>query len=174
MDIHAHICENCGASNYNFHHEIIVCTICKIPLDISKELLLSEYDNKAKEIQSLSYDQAFRHLMHQKISSVKWNSDSIEIVTDQFRMVFCPKNDCCNAVWIEYVEGVELVLGKKVTDIRRNIQDVPESIDGDGFEEAISYTIVTEGGFLDVELRNNHNGYYGGKIALDSKVKFLR
>ena len=91
---------------------------------------------------------------------------------------FRTKNDCCNTVWFNHVNGVETVLGEgNLFDILRgamitgveNKGWTEDRADGydviqDGF-----WTISTDRGYIDLEVRNSHNGYYGGSVEYDEE-----
>jgi len=91
---------------------------------------------------------------------------------------FRTKNDCCNTVWFNHVNGVETVLGEgNLFDILRGamvtaVEDkgwTEDRTDGydviqDGF-----WTIATDRGYIDLEVRNSHNGYYGGSVVYDEE-----
>ena len=92
---------------------------------------------------------------------------------------FRTKNDCCNTVWFNHVNGVETVLGEgNLFDILRGamvtgVEDkgwTEDRTDGydviqDGF-----WTIATDRGYIDLEVRNSHNGYYGGSVVYDEEA----
>lgn len=84
-------------------------------------------------------------------------------------------NDCCNSVWVNHISGVDVVGKGDVFELLRGAlvlsaedrgwSDNRDSEDGydviqDGF-----WCIVTDRGYIDIEVRNNHNGYYGGSLA---------
>ena len=93
---------------------------------------------------------------------------------------FRTQNDCCNTVWFNHVNGVATVLGEgNLFDILRGAtvtgveakgwSDDRSDEDGwdviqDGF-----WTISTDRGYIDLEVRNSHNGYYGGNVVYDEK-----
>jgi len=93
-------------------------------------------------------------------------------------------NDCCNEVWIEHVTGVDSILSScnepekqivaldlHVVDdlephlIANQIQRTESKDGGDaGVETTYYFRLRTKKGTFTIELRNNHNGYYGGKL----------
>jgi hypothetical protein len=93
---------------------------------------------------------------------------------------FRTENDCCNTVWFNHVNGVETVLGEgNVFDILRGAMVTAVESKGwtadrgdengydviqDGF-----WTIATDRGYIDLEVRNSHNGYYGGSVVYDAE-----
>ena len=88
---------------------------------------------------------------------------------------FRTKNDCCNTVWFNHVNGVETVLGEgNVFDILRGAMVTgveskgwtDDRTDEDGYDVIQDgfWTIATDRGYIDLEVRNSHNGYYGGSV----------
>ena len=85
------------------------------------------------------------------------------------------ENDCCNSVWFNHITGVEcvgegnvfdLIRGALVLDTEdkgwndnRNGDEHGYEVIQDGF-----WTIRTDRGYIDIEVRNSHNGYYGGSV----------
>ena len=93
---------------------------------------------------------------------------------------FRTKNDCCNTVWFNHVNGVETVLGEgNVFDILRGamvtgVEDkgwTEDRTDEDGYDVIQDgfWTIATDRGYIDLEVRNSHNGYYGGSVVYDEE-----
>ena len=91
---------------------------------------------------------------------------------------FRTQNDCCNTVWFNHVNGVSTVLGEgNLFDILRGAMITGVEAKGwtkdredghdviqDGF-----WTIATDRGYIDLEVRNSHNGYYGGSVVYDEE-----
>jgi hypothetical protein len=93
---------------------------------------------------------------------------------------FRTKNDCCNTVWFNHVNGVETVLGEgNVFDILRGAMITgveskgwtDDRTDEDGYDVIQDgfWTIATDRGYIDLEVRNSHNGYYGGSVVYDEE-----
>ena len=93
---------------------------------------------------------------------------------------FRTENDCCNTVWFNHVNGVETVLGEgNVFDILRGAMVTgveakgwtDDRADEDGYEVVQDgfWTISTDRGYIDLEVRNSHNGYYGGSVVYDEE-----
>ena len=93
---------------------------------------------------------------------------------------FRTKNDCCNTVWFNHVNGVETVLGEgNVFDILRGAMITgveskgwtDDRTDEDGYDVIQDgfWTIATDRGYIDLEVRNSHNGYYGGSVMYDAE-----
>jgi hypothetical protein len=91
---------------------------------------------------------------------------------------FRTENDCCNTVWFNHVNGVETVLGEgNVFDILRGAMVTGVESKGwtedreDGYDVIQDgfWTIATDRGYIDLEVRNSHNGYYGGSVVYDEE-----
>ena len=93
---------------------------------------------------------------------------------------FRTENDCCNTVWFNHVNGVETVLGEgNVFDILRGAMVTAveskgwtdDRTDEDGYDVIQDgfWTIATDRGYIDLEVRNSHNGYYGGSVVYDAE-----
>jgi hypothetical protein len=93
---------------------------------------------------------------------------------------FRTENDCCNTVWFNHVNGVETVLGEgNVFDILRGAMVTgveskgwtDDRTDEDGYDVIQDgfWTIATDRGYIDLEVRNSHNGYYGGSVVYDEE-----
>ena len=93
---------------------------------------------------------------------------------------FRTENDCCNTVWFNHVNGVETVLGEgDLFDILRGamvtgVEDKGWTEDREDGYDVIQdgfWTIATDRGYIDLEVRNSHNGYYGGSVKYDEESK---
>lgn len=93
---------------------------------------------------------------------------------------FRTENDCCNTVWFNHVNGVETVLGEgNLFDILRGamvtaVEDKGWTEDREDGYDVIQdgfWTIATDRGYIDLEVRNSHNGYYGGSVKYDEESK---
>jgi hypothetical protein len=93
---------------------------------------------------------------------------------------FRTENDCCNQVWFNHVNGVETVLGEgNLFDVLRGAMVIGVEDKGwtedreDGYDVIQDgfWTIKTDRGYIDLEVRNSHNGYYGGSVKYDEESK---
>jgi hypothetical protein len=123
----------------------------------------------------------FRNLVGERINSILLRDDNQRIV---FRTIegrefrYYTSGDCCNTVWINHVTGVSILGEGNTFDLLRgalvtgsedkgwgpNRSDEDEwDVIQDGF-----FTLKTDRGYIDFEVRNSHNGYYGGSFEFDS------
>lgn len=89
--------------------------------------------------------------------------------------VFFAAGDCCNHVWINHLSGISLLLNRKVSSIEDiPINDVSDMDNSDSCVESFGFKIITDLGYVDLELRNAHNGYYGGYLEYVPKERLDR
>ena len=92
---------------------------------------------------------------------------------------FNTENDCCNSVWFNHITGVNCVGEGNVFDLLRGALVVRTEDKGwndnrdaeDGYEVIQDgfWTIHTDRGYIDIEVRNSHNGYYGGSVSFNDQ-----
>jgi len=121
----------------------------------------------------------FTDLVGKRIVDVLTNADNTVLAfrTSEGRyMAYCTSGDCCNTVWFNHATGLDTVLGEgnvfdllrgavvtgaedKGWDENRNADEHGYEVIQDGF-----WTLRTDRGYIDFEVRNSHNGYYGGHV----------
>jgi hypothetical protein len=119
----------------------------------------------------------FRELIGKKINGIflgndKWTLVFRDVEGKHYR--FDTSNDCCNTVWINHITGVDCVRsGNDVFSLLRGAEVISaedkgwgENRDDDEYEVVQDgfWTIKTDRGYIDIEVRNSHNGYYGGSL----------
>ena len=95
-------------------------------------------------------------------------------------------NDCCNTVWINHINGLNILGEGDVFDLMRGAlvtgaEDKEwtddrnwTEADGGDYGDVIQdgfYTLKTDRGYIDIEVRNDHNGYYGGSFDAVEEVR---
>ena len=122
----------------------------------------------------------FNVLKNKRINGLLMGNDGLTIVfrtTEGKYYQFDTQNDCCNSVWFNHITGVD-TLGKGTSfDVIRGalvigVEDKGWSenrFDEDGHEAVQDgfWTLRTDRGYIDIEVRNSHNGYYGGSVVLN-------
>ena len=77
------------------------------------------------------------------------------------KLVYRAEGDCCAHCWVESVNGVS---GGIVLDTEDKGWQVTSDNDEDAVNETGFWTLKTTSGYIDIETRLSHNGYYGGTI----------
>lgn len=78
-------------------------------------------------------------------------------------------DECCSDTWFEHVDMVNTPF--KIIDSRLSTYDVdPEVLDDGKYTVTKRYALhlKTSAGHIDITLRNDSNGYYGGHVKIDS------
>lgn len=77
-----------------------------------------------------------------------------------------PEGDCCSTSWVEHVSGVRAAIGAEFVSVdERPELESHKNVEDSGFESLALYgiTLVTDRGErVDIDYRNESNGYYGG------------
>lgn len=100
------------------------------------------------------------------VDAIRLSDDStlIEFVCGDTSFLFRAEGDCCSESWFNHFAGVDLVRGHTVTQIIER-----EETEADGtrqeYDTVYGWTLVTDAGYADLELRNSNNGYYGGWVT---------
>lgn len=125
----------------------------------------------------------FNVLVGKRINGLFLGDDDWALVfrdINQRYYCFRTENDCCNQVWFNHVNGVETVLGEgNLFDVLRGAMVTGVESKGwtddreDGYDviQDAFWTIKTDRGYIDLEVRNSHNGYYGGSVKYDEEAK---
>lgn len=109
-----------------------------------------------------------------RILGIKLNGlkDYMRVETDKGEFNFIAVGGCCSTSWIEHLNGIKNVIEGIVTvaPVIGHTDPVREHGNSDDdFNVTVDYitSIKTNKGMLDIEFRNNSNGYYSGWLTLD-------
>jgi hypothetical protein len=93
---------------------------------------------------------------------------------------FDTSNDCCNSVWFNHINGVDVIGKGDVFDLLRGAEVLAveakgwgENRDGEPGYDVVQdgfWTLRTDRGYIDIEVRNSHNGYYGGRVDYNEEL----
>jgi hypothetical protein len=119
---------------------------------------------------------AFKVLVGKRINGMLVGNDHWTLVVRDISGThyrFDTENDCCNSVWFNHITGLNVLGEGNSFDILRGATVLSiESKDWEIINDHNEYecvedcfvTIKTDRGYIDLEVRNSHNGYYGGRI----------
>lgn len=80
--------------------------------------------------------------------------------------IFHTEGDCCNDVFMYHMSGVKNLIGSMVLFVEDKDWVSVADTTTQEVEEASFYTIQSSNGYFDLEVRNSHNGYYGGTFMM--------
>lgn len=112
-------------------------------------------------------EQTLESLVGKTIKQVRINreDDVLYFLTEGGKVYqYHAYGDCCSRSWIEHINWINFLVDAIVTEVKN--RDMPED-DIDKHGNCIAYygwTIVTNKGRCDIEMRNESNGYYGGSL----------
>jgi len=119
----------------------------------------------------------FTDLIGKRVNDVLINDDKTVIAFRTIEgeyLAYYASGDCCNNVWFNHLTCTNALGTGDVFDILRGAEVLGEETKGwsDVVNERDSYEVVEDGfwtiktarGYIDLEVRNTHNGYYGGHV----------
>lgn len=79
---------------------------------------------------------------------------------------------CCSRGWLESVNNIEALVGHKIVNISAVASsDIPGLDQEDEHGQIYSLKISTDAGYVDIEFRHTHNGYYSIILEYIGKAK---
>lgn len=106
-------------------------------------------------------------LVGRTLKGVKLAKDrqSILFQTDKGEVLVSVDADCCSTTWVESIELPALGFPSKVISVEN--LDMPDLGTMEGCDVVAYYgcKIVTDGGEMIIDYRNDSNGYYGGNLS---------
>lgn len=108
---------------------------------------------------------AFSEIVGKQVLGVAKGEGDWELafVTNEGAYVYHAYGDCCNYVWFNHVDAPEVFLNATVTELDSHGFEVLEESDWSVLEHWF-IKVKTTLGYCNIELRNDHNGYYGGYV----------
>ena len=124
-----------------------------------------DYDDNMNQFETLS-----SHLVGVLIkeASINDNKNTIRLNTDEGILFLQTQSHCCNSVWFESVVNPEFLIG---TVLSLSLGDSTRERDNEDCDvlDIAFLRINTTSGTAVIEVRNSHNGYYGGEVIITSK-----
>ena len=122
----------------------------------------------------------FKNLIGERINGILLNDDKNRLIVRTINgqeFHYYTSGDCCNTVWINHMTGVNVLGEGNTFDILRGALVTGAEDKGWGDNQVIEgewdviqdgfFTLKTDRGYIDFEVRNSHNGYYGGSFEYD-------
>lgn len=110
-------------------------------------------------------------LVGRKVFDVKINEqkDYVYILTDKGPLHLTWVGDCCAHCFIAHIDGSEFLKNSKIIEIE-TAEWIREETDDFEVKDSMGTKIKTDKGYITIETRLEHNGYYGGEILISSKA----
>jgi hypothetical protein len=113
-------------------------------------------------------------LVGKTIKEVRLGNEKIYLIficDDDTFLALCADGDCCSSSWIEHLNGLDFLIGHKINRVvEREMPEGHDSVEHDWLQY-YGWTLETNVGRFDIEMRNASNGYYGGYLTvLDLKI----
>ena len=122
-------------------------------------------------------------LVGHRINGIFLNADNTRVVfrtTEGQDFGYYTSGDCCNTVYINHFQGKDVIGEGNTFDLLRGALvlsteekewvtiDIEDEHDDESWhDECVEdgfFTIKTDRGYIDFEVRNEHNGYYSGHL----------
>ena len=101
---------------------------------------------------------------------INYDKDLIKLVCVDSVLFLSAYGDCCSRSWFEHMTGVDALIGQKINKVVE--REMPPAKENEEEMECLQFygwTIETNRGRCDLEMRNESNGYYGGDCEVDEK-----
>lgn len=120
-------------------------------------------------------DIGIKSLVGKKVLSALINDekDAIILNTDDGNYFLKWQGDCCAQCYIAHFNGADLLVGATILEAE-NTQwsDISRNDDDLDVLETMGTKIKTDKGYVDIETRLSHNGFYSGMVNV-SKEGFI-
>ena len=110
-----------------------------------------------------------------KVYSDKNRRMAFQVVTEEKKvqiLYYKTYGDCCNHVFFNSTNGIKSLIDNVITKTTESNWNRIKSEDCDVIE-SIKWTLHTNNGYTDIEVRNEHNGYYGGVVRFKEAIDFV-
>lgn len=112
----------------------------------------------------------FDPIVGKKIGSMRLVDGELRVkLSDGTKHRFIPAGGFGGTCWIESVEGLDLMVGATVLGGENKGWRTSNDEHDYSVLEAGFYSMHTDHGTLDVELRVGHNGFYGGSLEHETE-----
>lgn len=113
-------------------------------------------------------DIKFDDLVGKTILDARYDGDHIYLnLNDGSCVSMIPYGDCCAHCYIQHVDGADALVNAVVKQVE-TLECHPTQVEIDNADtlDAWGHRLITDKGYFTIEMRVNHNGYYGGSLDL--------
>lgn len=109
----------------------------------------------------------FADLIGINIVAAKQKHGDLFFVLDTGEVIsFVPYGDCCASCYVQHVSGADAL--KNATLNRVDDLELPEvpPEEANDVSDVWGHSLITSRGYCTIEMRVDHNGYYGGELTI--------
>lgn len=123
--------------------------------------------DKMYKMRSLDIDALVgRTILEASINSTK---DFVYLKTDKGSLYLTWVGDCCANCYIEHIDGADRLVGSVIASAENTEWIVAKIGEMGDTMESMGTKFKTNKGYVTVETRVEHNGYYGGMILISEE-----
>lgn len=104
-------------------------------------------------------------LIQKQVLNAYGNSDGLILETNDGYFELNPYGDCCSHCYIQHVDGSEALKDAVILEIE-NIS-LPDVLNPSDVSDVWGYRFHTTKGIFTIEMRLDHNGFYGGELEVN-------
>lgn len=109
-------------------------------------------------------------LVGKKVLSAKINAekDMVVLETDSGTYYLSWDGECCSKCFIQHFNGADYLIGSTIASVEHSQWTTLKDNDDFNVLESMGTKIKTDKGYVDIETRLSHNGYYSGEIKIST------
>lgn len=111
----------------------------------------------------------FQKMIGAEILGVAYKGETLYISTNCGVFVCTPEGDCCAQCYIQHISGTDALAKGAVI---ASVEDItlPDVEQGEfDASDVWGHRIITDKGHCSIEMRVDHNGYYGGWLSISEQ-----
>lgn len=93
--------------------------------------------------------------------------------SESVELCWSPMGDCCSTSWIEHFEGVENLPGQTILEVWSDYGPREEDHPEHDCLQVYFYKLRTTAGYVDIDMRNSSNGFYGGWLECSESAEHI-
>ncbi len=108
----------------------------------------------------------FEQLIGWIVLNAFYDGDSIYLCTYKGVVKLSPHGDCCATCYVQHVAGADALRNSVVTRIEHITMPTLVDHEYNDVSDLWGHVIYTDKGTCSIEMRVDHNGYYGGELRI--------
>lgn len=103
-------------------------------------------------------------LVGAKMIAARWDGENLYFVTDRGTFKGRPEGDCCAHCYVQHVSGTDALAEGAIVNATELIGGTSTQAEYGDVSDTWGHRIRTSKGICSIEMRVDHNGYYGGAL----------